>query len=74
MSYQSIEGEKNLVRDKESGAIINVNSRQIEAAKKAKIAALKRKEELNSMQSDIDSLKDDMSEIKSVLNKIVEKL
>ena len=67
MSYVQIEGHKGFVRDKRSGAIINTNKEEIEAAKKRKADRLNKDKELSD-------LKDEVSDIKEMLTKIVEKL
>lgn len=67
MSYVKIEGHKGFVRDKKSGAVINTNREEIEAAKKRKADRLNRDKELSD-------LKDEVSDIKEMLTKIVEKL
>ena len=67
MSYVKIEGHRGFVRDKKSGAIINTNKEEIEAAKKRKADRLNKDKELSD-------LKDEVSDIKKMLTKIVEKL
>lgn len=67
MNYVRVEGHKDFVRDKRSGAIINTNKEEIEAAKKRKADRLNRDKELSD-------LKDEVSDIKKMLTKIVEKL
>lgn len=62
-----------IVRDTESGALLNKNVSGLEAYKKAK----QRNAEIDKMKQklgEIDSLKQEMTEIKSLLTKIVEKL
>ena len=54
-------------RDPETGAIININSSEVNAARKAKERRLKEKQELNA-------LKQDVSDIKAMLNQLIEKL
>lgn len=54
-------------RDPETGAIININSSEVNAARKAKERRLKEKEEMNA-------LKQDVSDIKAMLNQLIEKL
>lgn len=67
MSYVKIEGHRGFVRDKKSGAIINTNKEEIEAAKKRKAERLNKDKELSD-------LKNEVSDIKKMLTKIVEKL
>jgi hypothetical protein len=67
MNYIKVEGHPNLVRDKNSGAILNINKTEIEANRI-------RKEREKQKNKEIEQLKNDVSEIKSMLNKLVEKL
>jgi hypothetical protein len=67
MNYIKVEGHPNLVRDKNSGAILNINKTEIEANRI-------RKEREKQKDKEIEQLKNDVSEIKSMLNKLVEKL
>ena len=70
MQYINVEGSGGLVRDKETGAILNTNKSEIERARERKIISKKKEEELDNMKSDIRNLKDDIGEMKSLLTKI----
>ena len=63
MSYIKVSGHDGLVRDENTGAIINVDNSAIEARRKSK--------QLNSALQDINMLKDEISEIKSLLRELV---
>ena len=63
MSYIKVSGHDGLVRDENTGAIINVDNAAIEARRKSK--------QLNSALQDINMLKDEVSEIKSLLRELV---
>ena len=67
MEHIKVEGHRGLVRERQSGAILNINKEEIEAAKKRKAEKLAKEKEIND-------LKDDVSDIKKMLTKIVEKL
>jgi hypothetical protein len=67
MKYINVEGHKGLVRDKSSGAILNTNKEEIEAARK-------RKAERLSKEKEIIDLKNEVHDIKNMLTKLVEKL
>ena len=67
MKYINVEGHKGLVRDKSSGAILNTNKEEIEAARK-------RKAERLSKEKEIIDLKNEVHDIKNMLTKVVEKL
>ena len=64
--YIEIHSQPGLVRDKNSGAILNINSNEIEAARKRK-ALRKQKDQ------EFENLKNEVSEIKELLLKLVEK-
>ena len=70
MQYINVEGSGGMVRDKETGAILNTNKSEIERARNRKIISKKKEEEFDGMKTDIKGLKDDMVELKSLLNKI----
>ena len=65
--YIKVEGHPNLVRDKNSGVILNINKTELEANRI-------RKQKQREKNNEIEQLKNDVSEIKSMLNKLVEKL
>ncbi len=63
----SVEGHNDLVRDKNSGVILNINTKEVELARERK-----RKRKLQ--EQELQNLKDEVSEIKSLLNKIIERI
>ena len=63
MDYIKVSGHDGLVRDKNTGAIINVDDSAIEARRKSK--------HLGSALDDINMLKNEISEIKSLLRELV---
>jgi hypothetical protein len=65
--YIPVEGHSGLVRDAESGAILNINKSEIEEARL-------RKENRKKQHQEIENLKKDVADIKSMLQQIVEKL
>jgi hypothetical protein len=64
--YIKVDGHSNLVRDKSSGAIININNTEFEKARLAKQAKKRQEQELQD-------LKNEVSEIKSLLRQLIEK-
>ena len=70
MQYINVEGSGGMVRDKETGAILNTNKSEIERARKRKIISKKKEEEFDDIKTDIKELKDNMVEMKTLLNKI----
>lgn len=63
MSYIKVSGHDDLVRDENTGAIINVGNSSIEARRKSK--------QLNSALEDINILKNEISEIKALLRELI---
>ena len=63
--YHQVKGHKDLVRDINSNAILNVNKNAYEAARERDRRIKKEKEEINI-------LKRDVSEIKDMLRKLLE--
>jgi hypothetical protein len=63
MDYTKVIGHDALVRDENTGAIINLDDSTIEARKKTK--------HLSSAIEDINMLKDELSEIKKLLREII---
>ena len=64
--YIRVEGNSGLVRDRETGAILNANVTEIQKAR------LKKNKE-KQREQEIQELKKDVSEIKVLLTKLVEK-
>ena len=60
-----VEGHNDLVRDRNSGAILNIN-------RTAMTAARERKKLFNDRQQEIENIKKDVSDIKNILLKLVE--
>tara|TARA_Y200000002_G_C22590675_1_gene625060 strand:- start:197 stop:415 length:219 start_codon:yes stop_codon:yes gene_type:complete len=69
-----VEGRPGLVRDPRSGAILNINSTEIQAARARKIAMKKEKKRQRQVYEDVETLKTDMADIKELLLTIKEKL
>jgi hypothetical protein len=63
MDYAKVEGHDGLVRDQNTGAIINLDDSAIEARRKSK--------HLSSALEDINMLKNEISEIKSLLRELI---
>ena len=64
MDYLKVEGHDGLVRDQNTGAILNLDDSAIEARKKSK--------HLSSALDDINMLKNEVSEIKSLLRELIQ--
>ena len=63
MDYIKVKGHDGLVRDKNTGAIINLDDSAIVARRKSK--------HIGSALDDINMLKNEISEIKSLLKELV---
>ena len=70
--FKKVEGQPGYVRDKISGAVLNINSSSVSQARKRKQAWQEEKQKSEVLASDIDNLKSDVEEIKTLLNKILE--
>ena len=67
MNYIKVEGHTNLIRDNNSGAVLNINKNDISAARKRKL-------ERRQKEQQFEDLKNEVGDIKNMLTKIIEKL
>ena len=74
MPYQPIEGQNDFARDPKTGAVVNINRSEIQAARERKRLWKEDQAKRASLENDVNSLKKEMSEIKGLLSQIVEKL
>ena len=65
---QKVEGHETLVRDTETGAIINTDSTQLSEYMKRRNDAMKRHNEIEQLKSDVSEMKQMMKKIMDVLN------
>jgi len=71
MDLIKVEGQPGLARDKRTGAILNINSTEVNRIKELR----KNQRDLKKVErEEINQLKSDVAEIKMILSKIVEKL
>jgi hypothetical protein len=73
MTYVKVEGNTSYARDSRTGAIVNINSNEIENARQRKKLAKLKQNEIEIVKEEVASLKNDMSEIKQLLHQLVEK-
>jgi len=66
-NYAKVKGHPNLVKDLNSGVILNINKTEIESARL-------KKQKAKQQEEDLSNLKNEVSEIKNLLNKLIEKL
>ena len=71
--YLKVEGYTELLRDTDSGAIINKNTTAYLKARSRSFEVQKRNDELRNATREINNLKCEMHEIKNLLIKLVEK-
>ena len=71
MELRPIEGNKDLVRDLKTGAILNVNKEAFAGAKRARLLREKAKEQLETNTNDINSIKTELTEIKTMLRTLI---
>ena len=71
MELRPVEGNKDLVRDLKTGAILNINREAFAGAKRARLLREKAKEQLETNTYDINSIKGDITEIKTMLRTLI---
>lgn len=71
MNLVKVEGHAGLARDKNTGAILNINSNEVERIKKLR---QNQREIKKSQEQEINQLKSDVADIKMMLSKLIEKL
>ena len=71
--YLQVEGHTDLVRDTESGAILNRNRSAYELAKKRAAEAQKQRDEIRGATREINNLKCEMHEIKDMLKTLLDR-
>ena len=68
----AIEGYKELVKDSESGAILNIDNGAYKAAIKRQRIMNDQKQVIENNSKDINSIKSELSEIKTLLKVLIE--
>ena len=71
MDLINIKGHKNLVRDLETGAILNTNSDTALARKQLREKKQQEREQLEKNTNDINSMKEEVTEIKDMVKQIL---
>jgi len=72
MELIPVKGFKNLARDLETGAILNIDETAPLGLKLAKEKRRKEKEQLENNTNDINNIKSELTEIKSMLRILIE--
>jgi hypothetical protein len=73
MSYLEVEGFRDLVRDEETGVIVNINKSEVELARERKRQRLRQREEGELYKKKVDALESDINDIKNLLTQLLEK-
>ena len=71
MNLLPVEGHKHLFRDKETGAILNVNTEASLGIKHSKENRQRSKEQLETNTNDINSIKTELTEIKTMIRTLI---
>ena len=72
--YMKIHDEIGYVKDTISGAILNINKNEVEAARERKKLRKQQEQELEIMKETVQDLKNEMNEVKELLSKIAERV
>ena len=72
MELQRIKDNKHLMRDLETGAILNTDMKVAEGLRMAKKNRQKTKDQLETNINDINSIKTELSEIKTMLRTLID--
>ena len=70
----TVYGHSGLARDKKTGAIININSTDIEKARMLKKKRREAAQNDEQLRTKVKTLQNEVTDIKILLNKILEKL
>ena len=74
MELIKVDGHTGLARDVTTGAIVNINKREIEAARERKLKRLDAKKRDQQLVNQVVALETEVADIKTILTKILEKL
>lgn len=61
--FMKVEGHNDLVRDKKSGAILNINTNELEQRRKIKAARKKKDDEVASLKKEVGDLKKMLAQV-----------
>ena len=67
-NYVKVDNHSGLIRDKKSGAIININKSEAEKARRLKAQRLSRKEQEAQLRDDVDNLKSEMNSTQTIIH------
>jgi len=61
--FMKVEGHNDLVRDNQSGAILNINTNELEQRRKIKAARKKKDDEVASLKKEVGDLKKMLAQV-----------
>lgn len=73
MKYSKVEGNKNLIRDEETKAILNTNQSEYDNYITLRNIKKSEVERMQQLESDVSNMKDDLNEIKDLLRSLANK-
>lgn len=73
MRYSKVEGNKNLVRDEQTRAILNTNKTEYDNYITLRNIKKSEVERMQQLESDVSNMKNDLNEIKDLLRSLANK-
>ena len=73
MRYSKVEGNKSLIRDEETRAILNTNQSEYDNYITLRNIKKSEAERMQQLESDVSNMKNDLDEIKDLLRSIANK-
>ena len=71
--FYKVEGHSNLIKNPNTGVMLNVNTTELGRAKKRKSAKILKKKSEESIVNEVNQLRSDVDDIKSMLQQLIEK-
>jgi len=71
--FYKVDGHSNLVKNPNTGVILNVNTAELGRAKTRKTAKILKRESEQNIVNEVNQLRSDMDDIKSMLQQLIEK-
>ena len=71
--FYKVEGHSNLIKNPNTGVMLNVNTTELGRAKKRKAAKILKKKSEESIANEVNQLRSDMNDLKSMLQQLIEK-
>ena len=71
--FYKVEGHSNLIKNPNTGVMLNVNTTELGRAKKRKSAKILKKKSEESIANEVNQLRSDVDDIKSMLQQLIEK-